>query len=107
MAKYNQGLLAQFSGKVGPVVGSSWKGISYLRSNPRKTRNRDASMKTEIQTAKFKLASSFVKAIASLLLRSLPTVKSTTITFSILVAPNTSWNYRTAHSTHQTYHQKS
>ena len=58
MGKYNQGVLGQFSGKVGPVVGSSWKGIGYLRSNARKTRNRDASMKTEIQTAKFKLASS-------------------------------------------------
>ena len=78
MAKYNQGLLGQFSGKAGPVVGSSWKGIGYLRGNPRKTRNRDASMKTEIQTAKFKLASSFVKAIASLLAITFPGSKTKT-----------------------------
>ena len=75
MAKYNQGLLAQFSGKVGPVVGRSWKGIGYLRSNARKKKNRDVSVKTEIQRAKFKLASSFVKAIASLLAISFRTRK--------------------------------
>ena len=78
MAKYNQGLLGQFSGKAGPVVGSSWEGIGYSRSNARKTRNRDVSMKTEIQTAKFKLASSFVKAIASLLAILFPDSKTKT-----------------------------
>jgi len=67
MATYNKGILGPFSGKVGPVVGSSWKGIGYLRSNPRKIKKRDVSMKIEIQRAKFTLASVFVKAIASLL----------------------------------------
>ena len=76
MGKYNQGVLGQFSGKVGPVVGSSWKGIGYLRSNARKKKNRDVSVKTEIQRAKFKLASSFVKAIASLLATTFPDAKA-------------------------------
>ncbi|WP_316812699.1 DUF6266 family protein [Pedobacter heparinus] len=32
MAKYKQGILGPFSGKIGNVVGASWKGISYFRS---------------------------------------------------------------------------
>ena len=41
MGKINLGILGSFSGKVGNVVGGSWKGISYMRakassvSNPR------------------------------------------------------------------------
>ena len=80
MAKYNQGVLGQFSGKVGPVVGSSWKGVGYLRSKPRKSKKRDVSTKTEIQRAKFKLASDFIKAIASLLAITFPDSKTKTTT---------------------------
>ena len=36
MAKINQGILGGFSGSVGPVIGSSWKGIPYIRSKPGK-----------------------------------------------------------------------
>jgi hypothetical protein len=76
MGKYNQGVLGEFSGKVGPVVGSSWKGIGYLRSKPRKAKKRDVSLKIEIQRAKFKLASNFIKAIASLLAITFPETKA-------------------------------
>ena len=31
MGKINQGILGGFSGKVGAVIGSSWKGIAYMR----------------------------------------------------------------------------
>lgn len=34
MGKIKQGLLGGFSGKVGPVVGSSWKGIAVIKSMP-------------------------------------------------------------------------
>ncbi len=34
MAKYSSGILGAFSGKVGKVVGSSWRGISYIKSLP-------------------------------------------------------------------------
>ena len=37
MGTIKQGILGGFSGKVGTVVGSSWKGISYMRG---KTTNR-------------------------------------------------------------------
>lgn len=32
MARYKDGVTGAFSGKVGPVVGSSWNGIPYIRS---------------------------------------------------------------------------
>lgn len=34
MARINQGILGGLSGKVGNVVGGTWKGISYLRTLP-------------------------------------------------------------------------
>jgi len=34
MAKINQGILGGFSGKVGGVVGSSWKGIAVMKAKP-------------------------------------------------------------------------
>jgi len=34
MGKIKQGVLGGFSGKVGPVVGSSWKGIAVMKSKP-------------------------------------------------------------------------
>lgn len=34
MSKYNQGILGSFSGKVGPVVGSYWKGKFVMRTRP-------------------------------------------------------------------------
>lgn len=34
MANYNQGILGPFSGKVGPVVGSTWKGRQVMRGRP-------------------------------------------------------------------------
>ena len=57
MGKINQGILGGVAGKVGPVVGSRWKGIQYLRgyvipSNPKTT------PQVEARTA-FALASSY------------------------------------------------
>ena len=34
MGKISQGILGGFSGKVGTVIGGSWKGIDYMRSIP-------------------------------------------------------------------------
>ena len=34
MGRIKQGILGGFSGKVGTVVGSSWKGIAYMRGMP-------------------------------------------------------------------------
>lgn len=37
MAKFNQGINGPFSGKVGAVVGATWKGIPYMRSKGTRT----------------------------------------------------------------------
>ena len=34
MGKINQGILGGFSGKVGNVIGGTWKGIDYMRVKP-------------------------------------------------------------------------
>jgi hypothetical protein len=79
MGTYNKGLLGGFSGTVGPVVGSSWKGIGYLKSKPHKTKTKkDVSLKVEIHRAKFKLATNFIKAIGSVLAITFPGKTGTT-----------------------------
>lgn len=35
MAKLTKGIFGPISGKLGPVVGASWKGIAYLREAPK------------------------------------------------------------------------
>jgi hypothetical protein len=75
MGKYHQGVLGQFSGAVGPVIGSSWKGIGYMRGKSRNLKNRAVSPKIEIQRAKFKLAANFVTTIKDLLLIGFPDFK--------------------------------
>lgn len=39
MGKINQGILGGISGKVGNVIGASWKGIDYLRIKPTSVAN--------------------------------------------------------------------
>ncbi|KLT63916.1 DUF6266 family protein [Pedobacter sp. BMA] len=34
MAKLKKGIMGPLSGKIGPVVGSSWRGVDYIRSAP-------------------------------------------------------------------------
>lgn len=54
MAKITQGILGGFSGKVGTVVGGSWKGIDYMRihkkpSNP--NTEKQVNQRTKFTTA--------------------------------------------------------
>lgn len=37
MAKFEQGINGPFSGKIGNVIGSSWRGIHYMKSRSQKT----------------------------------------------------------------------
>jgi len=43
MAKFRNGILGPISGKLGPLVGASWKGIPYLRAAPQTVVKRKAS----------------------------------------------------------------
>ena len=66
MGKIKQGILGGFSGKVGSVIGSSWKGKSYMRgiaasiANPRTLRQR-------IQRTKFAMAIAAIQPITAFL----------------------------------------
>ena len=64
MGTYNKGILGAFSGKVGPVVGSSWRGKDVMRSLPRKT-SRAATATQLLQREKFTMVSDFLTPINS------------------------------------------
>jgi len=44
MATLKNGPNEGFSGKVGSVVGSSWKGIDYIRGLPAKRKNKPGTL---------------------------------------------------------------
>jgi hypothetical protein len=48
MAKFSKGILGPISGKIGPVIGSSWKGIPYLKAV---TKNPKVRVPTPAQLA--------------------------------------------------------
>lgn len=62
MGTYNKGILGAFSGKVGPVVGASWRGKDVLRSLPRKG-TRVATETQLLQRLKFSTATEFINSI--------------------------------------------
>lgn len=79
MGKYSQGILGAFSGMIGPVVGSSWKGQNVMRAKPKKNKNRKYSDAQVDQHDKFKLAARFVVDMQQLIATSFKDkAKSTT-----------------------------
>ena len=67
MGKYNQGILGPFTGKVGSIVGSSWKGVNYIKSLPGpNTSNSEAQQK---QRSRFKSVVSLASSLMSTLIR--------------------------------------
>jgi len=61
-----KGILGGFSGKVGTVIGGTWKGIDYMRSRS-SNRNQNPSETQLAQQLKFALVMHFVQPMASLL----------------------------------------
>ena len=66
MGTIRKGILGGFSGKVGNVVGASWRGISYIRSLPQKVRNPRTDGQRS-QRSKFALALALLKPMTSFL----------------------------------------
>ena len=64
MGTIKQGILGGFSGKVGTVFGSSWKGISYMRGRARSVKNPRTEGQME-QRSKFVLTLDFLKPITA------------------------------------------
>lgn len=66
MAKYTEGITGAFSGKVGPVVGSSRNGVPYMKSKG----NARTSVATGAELAnrkKFSAAHAWLKPLLPLL----------------------------------------
>lgn len=51
MARINQGILGGFSGKIGNVVGSSWKGIAVMKTLPLSVANPRTAKQVSQRTA--------------------------------------------------------
>ena len=66
MGTIKKGVLGGFSGKVGTVVGASWKGIDYIRSLPASVKNPRTEGQVT-QRTKFTVALGFLRPIISYL----------------------------------------
>jgi hypothetical protein len=64
MGTIKQGILGGFSGKVGTVIGGSWKGISYMRSQAQSIKNPRTEAQME-QRSKFALTLAFLKPVTA------------------------------------------
>jgi hypothetical protein len=65
MGRIKKGILGGFSGKVGSVVGASWRGIDYMRSLPRKS-NKPATVAQLAQQNKMALFRGFLLGVDSI-----------------------------------------
>lgn len=59
MATYNKGILGAFSGKVGTVVGATWRGMDVLRSLPKKKKHIPSERQL-LQQMKFTTVTDFL-----------------------------------------------
>jgi len=66
MAIYSNGILGEFSGKVGTVVGSSWKGIPVIRKIPVRKQTEYSDLQKQ-QWARFRLMTGFLRPLTDLL----------------------------------------
>lgn len=66
MARFLKGIHGAYAGKVGSVIGSSWRSVDYVRSLPKRT-NKAASEDQIAQRTKFSIGVSFLSPIKDLL----------------------------------------
>jgi hypothetical protein len=66
MARYKNGILGAFSGKVGTVVGASWCGTDYMRSLPEKS-SKPETVAQRNQRYKMQLLRGFLLALNDLI----------------------------------------
>jgi hypothetical protein len=65
MGTFKQGILGSFSGKVGTVIGTKWRGISVMRGLPTGRKRKPNQAQLE-QQAKFSLMIKFLQPLSSL-----------------------------------------
>ncbi len=66
MGTFSKGGFGGFRGKVGSMVGSSWKGLEVLRSKPVRRRGKSSPDQLQ-QQAKFSLMTKFLRPLTPLL----------------------------------------
>jgi hypothetical protein len=66
MGKISQGVLGGFSGKVGNVVGGTWKGIDYMRIKPSNVSNPRTAGQVD-QRSKFTITLRFLQTMTDFL----------------------------------------
>jgi hypothetical protein len=66
MGTIKKGIIGGFSGKVGPVIGSSWRGKSYMRARPATVANPNTQGQLE-HRAKFTAVIRFLSPVKALL----------------------------------------
>lgn len=65
MAKFNQGILGGFSGKLGTVVGTVWNGQQIMRAKA--SSHKDANTEAQQQRSKWRLAIEYLKPLTAYL----------------------------------------
>ena len=66
MGRMSKGILGPFRGTIGAVIGSSWRGINYMRSQPSPRGNAGSSMAQLAQQHRFAVMGKFIKAFSGL-----------------------------------------
>ncbi len=69
MGHYVKGILGGFQGKVGTVIGSTWRGIDYMKSLAKKS-NRPPTQSQIEHRIKFSLLARFIGSMSRLLMTS-------------------------------------
>jgi hypothetical protein len=65
MASYKEGALGPFHGRLGNVIGGTWKGKPYLRTRP--DRRKKASKREQLNRDKFKLLHLWLQPLVEIL----------------------------------------
>ena len=68
MGTYNKGILGPFSGKVGTVIGVTWRGMDIMRSLPKKGNHTPTAIQL-LQREKFSFVTDFLTPINPVLSR--------------------------------------
>jgi hypothetical protein len=63
MGQISVGILGGFSGKVGTVVGSNWRGLDTMRAKPKFKKNRKFSDNQLMQQSRFSVMTAFLAPI--------------------------------------------
>jgi len=66
MGRIQKGILGGFSGKVGTVVGATWRGIEIMRSRPKRSSRPPTDQQAE-QRERFAFVAHFLRPVRSLL----------------------------------------